>query len=91
VDSIVLCKVIQVPFCVLSKDDARFQPFLKTLDSLSSELHSNGIGVVQNSAEVIELEHKMVFWSIGIFNSKNFALYSVFFSKFCPTGRTRAA
>ena len=56
----------QVPFSVLDKGDTRFRPLLKTLDSLSSELHRSGIGVTKNSAKVIELEHENLFWRNGL-------------------------
>ena len=47
----------QAPFSVLDKGDYRFRNLLKTRDSLSSELHSAGIGATENSAKVIEVEH----------------------------------
>ena len=37
----------QAPFSVLDKGDYRFCNLLKTLDSLSSELHSAGIGLLR--------------------------------------------
>ena len=39
----------KAPFSVLDKSDHRFCDFLKTLDSLSSELHRQGVGVSKNS------------------------------------------
>ena len=56
----------QAPFSVLDKDDYRFCNLLKTLDSLSSELHSAGIGATKNSAKVIEVEHEHMFWQKGL-------------------------
>ena len=56
----------QAPFSVLDKGDYRFRNLLKTLDSLSSELHSAGIGASKNSAKVIEVEDENMFWQKGI-------------------------
>ena len=47
---------------MLDKGDYRFRNLLNTLDSLSSELHSAGIGATKNSAKVIEVEHEHMFW-----------------------------
>ena len=52
----VLNRVLQsnkAPFSVVDKSDYRFRDLLKTLDSLSSELHRQGIGAVRHSAKVI--------------------------------------
>ena len=49
-------------FSVLDKSDGRFQPLLKTLDSLSCELHKAGIGAIKQSAKVIDEGHEIVFW-----------------------------
>ena len=81
----------QVPFCVLSKDNSQFWPLLKTLDSLTSELHSNGIDVVQNNWtgtwDVVLGEG-----STGLFNSKDFSAYYIFLCRanFVLRGGTRA-
>ena len=50
------------PFSVLDKGDMKFRNLLKTLDSLSCELHKQGVGVVKHSAKVIDLEHEAIFW-----------------------------
>ena len=52
----------KAPFSVLDKGDARFRDVLKTLDSLSSDMHRQGIGATKNSAKVIEYEHEDIFW-----------------------------
>ena len=60
-----LNRVVQsnkAPFSALDKSDHRFRDLLKTLDSLSSELHSQGIGATKNSAEVIDPKHEDIFW-----------------------------
>ena len=49
-------------FSVFDKNDARFRPLLKTLDSLSCDLHKQGVGAVRNSAKIISEEHECVFW-----------------------------
>ena len=56
----------QAPFSVVDKGDPRFRPLLKTLDSLSSELHRSGVGAIKNSAKVIEIEHERLFWEKGL-------------------------
>ena len=56
----------QAPFSVVDKGDSRFCPLLKTLDSLSSELHRSGVGAIRNSAKVIEIEHERIFWGKGL-------------------------
>ena len=50
------------PFSVLDKGDYRFRALLKTLDSVSCELHKEGIGAVKNSAKVIDPGHEKTFW-----------------------------
>ena len=39
---------------------------LKTLDSLSSEMHRSGVGTIRNSAKVIDIEHERIFWEKGL-------------------------
>ena len=56
----------EAPFSVVDKGDPQFRPLLKTLDSLSSELHRGGVGATKNSAKVIELEHESLFWEKGL-------------------------
>ena len=50
------------PFSVLDKSDGRFGALLKTLDTLSCELHREGIGAGKKSAKVVDSEHEMLFW-----------------------------
>lgn len=50
------------PFSVLDKSDGRFRPLLKTLNTLSCELHREGIGASKNSAKVVGSEHEKLFW-----------------------------
>jgi len=56
----------KAPFSVLDKSDYRFRDLLKTLDSLSSELHRRGIGATKDSAKVIDPKHEDIFWEIGL-------------------------
>ena len=49
------------PFSVLDKSDGRFRALLKTLDTLSCELHREGIGAGKKSAKVVDSEHEMLF------------------------------
>ena len=52
----------KAPFSVLDKSDPRFRDLLKTLDSVSSELHRQGIGATKQSAKVIDPVHEDIFW-----------------------------
>ena len=52
----------KAPFSVLDKGDCRFKDLHKTLDSLSSDMHRQGIGATKNSAKVIVPEHEGIFW-----------------------------
>ena len=45
-----------VAFNFLDRSDIRFQEFHKTLDSVCSSLHTQGIGAKTNSASVISYE-----------------------------------
>lgn len=53
------------PFCVLDKKDTRFRALHLTLDSVSNNLHRNGVGVVKKSAEFISIEIENLFWEKG--------------------------
>ena len=56
----------KAPFSVLDKTNHRFRDLLKTLDSLSSDLHRQGVGAVKQSAKVIDPVHEGVFWQKGL-------------------------
>ena len=47
---------------MLDKSDPPFRDLLKTLDSVSSELHRQGIGATKQSAKVIDPVHEDIFW-----------------------------
>ena len=51
----------KAPFSVLDKADPCFRVLIKTLDTLTSELHRQGVGVTRNSAKVIEASHEDYF------------------------------
>ena len=57
----------KAPFSVLDKNDARFRDLQKTLDSLSSKLHRQGLGATRNSAKVIDPVHEELFWKKSLF------------------------
>ena len=71
----------KAPFSVLDKSDHRFRDLLKTLDSLSSELHRQGIGATKNSAKVIDPKHEDVFWQKSLlgFSTPKVLQHTVFF------------
>ena len=51
-----------MPFSALDKGDYRFRDLLKTLDSVSSDLHHQGIGANRNSSPVIDSRDENLFW-----------------------------
>jgi hypothetical protein len=55
----------------------KFRNLLKTLDSLSCELHRQGVGVVKHSAKVIDLEHEAILWEKSLLGYST--MYCVFF------------
>ena len=56
----------KAPFSVVDKNDHRFRDLIKTLDSLSSDLHRQGVGAVKHNAKVIDPKHEDVFWREGL-------------------------
>ena len=67
---------IKHPFLVYD----RFHDLLKMLDSLSSELHRQGVGAIKHSAKVIDPKHEDVFWQEGLLLlSQSSSTYSVSF------------
>ena len=55
----------KAPFSILDKGDLRFRDLTKTLDTVSSSLHKEGIGV-KNSASVISMDDENSFWEKGV-------------------------
>ena len=68
-------------FCILDKSDTRFRELHLTLDSVSSELHRVGVGVVKKSASVISIEAEDSFWEKGSLGTSSPAILqqTVFF------------
>ena len=58
-------------FNFLDKNDVRFAEFHKTLDSVCSQLHSQGVGASTNSAAVISLEDEEVLLDRKIMSMDN--------------------
>ena len=71
----------KAPFSILDKDDRRFKDLLKTMDTLCSDLHRQGIGATKNSAKVIEPIHEDIFWQKGLlgFSTPKVLQRTVFF------------
>ena len=55
----------KVPFSILDKGDHRFRDLHLTLDSVSSDLHRQGIGIGRKHAAVISAEDEDRFWETG--------------------------
>lgn len=70
-----------IPFSVLDKTDHRFRDLLKTLDSVSSDLHRQGVGASRNSAPVIDQKDEDLFWEKGLlgYNPPKVLQRTVFF------------
>ena len=68
-------------FSVLDENDARFRDLQKTLDSLSSSLHRQGLGATRNSAKVIDPVHEEMFWKKSLlgYSSPKLLQKTVFF------------
>ena len=49
-------------FSVLDKVNPCFRDLLKTLDSVSSDLHRQEIGATKHSAPITSQEHEELFW-----------------------------
>ena len=69
VNIIILCVTLQSPFFVLHVNFNLLLHnilHLKTLDTLCSDLHRQGIASTKNSAKVIELDDEDRFWQKGL-------------------------
>ena len=51
-----ILKANKAPFSIFNKEDPVFRELMFTMDSLSSDLHSKGIGAQQKNAEIITHE-----------------------------------
>ena len=56
----------KAPFSVFDKKDPQFRDLMRTLDSVSSELHCEGIGAQCKSASVITYEDENALWERGL-------------------------
>ena len=59
-------KEAKAPFSILDKSDHRFHELLLTLDTVTSDLHHEGIGVTKKSAEVISFKHEELLWKKNV-------------------------
>ena len=71
----------KAPFSILNKKDPLFQDLMKTLDTVSSDLHRQGVGATKNSAPVITIEHENMFWAKQLlgYHSPKVLQHTVFF------------
>ena len=60
------CRDNGLPFKFLDKSDARFCELHRTLDSVCSKLHSEGVGASKKSASIISITDEDLFWDGGI-------------------------
>ena len=71
----------KAPFLLLDRSDTRFRELHLTLDSVSSDLHRQGVGATRKSAAVISVKDEMCFWEKGILGTSSPAvLQNTFFS-----------
>ena len=54
------------PFSILNKNDPQFHDLMKTLDTVSSSLHKDGVGASKHSAPIIDPTHEDLFWERGL-------------------------
>ena len=59
-------KEAKSPSSILDKSDHRFCELLLTLDTVTSDLHREGIGVTKKSAQVISFEHEELLWKRNV-------------------------
>ncbi len=53
-----ILKDSKVPFSILNKTDQHFSDLQRTLDSITSDLHREGVGLAKKSATVITFQHE---------------------------------
>ena len=81
----------KAPFSILDRQNIAFRPLMLTLDSISSDLHRDGVDVKRNSAMIISKEDEDRFWEKGLLgtSSPRVLRLSVFFYiglQFCSRG-----
>lgn len=83
-------QVNKVPYSVFDKKDLRFCDLMHTLDTISSDLHRQGIGAQRKHASVITLDDENVLWEQEKFGdtSPRILQHTVFFYglQFCLRG-----
>ena len=55
----------KAPFLLMDKNDRCLRELHLTLDSVSSDLHRDGVGAVRQCASVISFEDENLFWQKG--------------------------
>ena len=81
----------KAPFSVFDKKDPQFRDLMRTLDSVSGELHREGIGAQRKSASVITYEDENALWERGLLgdDSPRIFQHTVFYyagMQFCLRG-----
>ncbi len=66
-----ILKESKAPFSIFDKSNPAFRELQLTLDTVTSNLHREGLGVSKNSATVISSEHEDLFWDKDIFGFKS--------------------
>ena len=71
----------KAPFLLLDRSDTRFRELHLTLNSVSSDLHCQGVGATCKSATVISVEDDACFWEKGVMGTSSPAVLqnTVFF------------
>ena len=64
-----ILKANKAPFSIFNKEDPAFRNLMLTMDSLSSDLHSKGIGAQRRNAEIIIREDEDLLWAKGVLGS----------------------
>lgn len=64
-----ILKANKAPFSIFNKEDPAFRNLMLTMDSLSSDLHSKGIGAQRRNAEIITREDEDLLWAKGVLGS----------------------
>ena len=64
-----ILKANKAPFSIFNKEDPVFHNLMLTMNSLSSNLHSKGIGAQWRSIEITVREDEDLFWAKGSLGS----------------------
>ncbi len=66
-----ILRASKAPFSIFDKTNPAFRELQLTLDTLTSNLHREGLGVTKNSAIVISSEHEDLFWEKDVLGFKS--------------------